>query len=46
MEASSEALRIDPAIPIAAGLALVAVLAAAVVVVRRRGRRRRGATAR
>lgn len=39
LEASSEALRINPAVPIAAGGALAAVLLAMVVVVRRRRRR-------
>ncbi|HEX2048106.1 MAG TPA: hypothetical protein VHF27_10095 [Acidimicrobiales bacterium] len=40
MEASSEALRVDPATTIAAGAVLVVVVAALVVVVRRRRRRR------
>jgi hypothetical protein len=39
LEASSQALRIDPVIPVAAGTALVVVAALTVVVVRRRRRR-------
>ena len=40
LEASSEALRVDPRIPIAAGAALLAVLVGLAVLVRRRRRRR------
>ena len=40
MEASSEALRVNPAIPVGAGAAVVVLAAVLVVVVRRRRRRR------
>jgi hypothetical protein len=41
LRASSEALRVDPIVPIAAGAALVVLVGAVVIVVRRRRRRRR-----
>ena len=41
MEASSEALKIDPRLPMAAGAALLVVLVGLVLLVRRRRRRRR-----